>query len=1027
MSLILVVEQEGRYIERVHDALTAEGWRVKVVNGREAALQAAASEAPVLVLVNSDLPDGVQLLDQFSRHRGGPGTVALVPERSVGRVTAQELGADELLGKPFSDQDLRLLVRRALSAQREVKPNVPASPGKQLTSEDIFGDVLAEVESGVAPARADRGGDSIQKKLEQTLSGLALPQVKSGAGPKPAPKPASAGGGSIDKLISDTLSGLDVAKAKPAVAKPSPAPPAPTPPPPEPKPIAAPPPRVEVPKPAPPPIVAAPVTATPPPAPKPAPPPAPVQAAPAPVAAEARPAPPPVAPVPPPVRPKPAVEVPRPVSPPASEGTKKRTAEIDLSQLDELARPRTKTGTSGSFSKPSATPASAPAAADALKTQRLPTFPSGNEPREFGQYTLLERIAVGGMAEVWKARMKGVEGFQKTVAIKRILPSLTDSSDFVTMFIDEAKLAAQLQHNNIIHIYDLGKLGDDYYIAMEYIEGKDLRTILNTARQQQAPLPHELALLVASRLASALDYAHRKRDFDNRELGLVHRDVSPQNVLISYEGDIKLCDFGIVKAVSKASKTQMGALKGKLQYMSPEQAWGKPVDARSDIFSLGSLLFEMLTGRRLFAGDSEISVLEAVRDCRVEHPQSIDLSIPAEVDALVMKALEREPEKRFASAGAMQKEIDRVLQTLRRSPGPADLASYMNRLFSGGPRAQEAGSFAPVAAGAAAGAALTTGTGSQVKPIAPVAGATGTRVEEGESRGRGMLIGAIAAAVLLGVGLYYFLGRKSGEPATPPAATAIAPSGATGATGATGAPDASATAPPAATVPAAPAQATPADLNQRVDQAVAQREAQLKEQFETEKKKLADQIAKTKAAPTPTAPGPAPAPANAKAPATPAVDPEQARLAAEKAEQDRLAAEKAEQDRIAAEKADQERKAQETAAAQAAATPAAPAAPAVQLGDLVQPGTPGVTPPALVSRPQPSYPPLAKQMRIEGDVVVEVLVDENGGVRDARIVKSVAQLDGSAMSAAKSAKFRPASKDGVRVKMWFRLNFPFRM
>src|SRR4029450_13259952 len=158
--------------------------------------------------------------------------------------------------------------------------------------------------------------------------------------------------------------------------------------------------------------------------------------------------------------------------------------------------------------------------------------------------------------------------------------------------------------------YDLGKLGEDYYIAMEYVEGKDLRSILNSARKQNQPLPARLALLIPARLASALDYAHRKRDFDNRELGLVHRDVSPQNVLISYEGDIKLCDFGIVKAVAKASKTQMGALKGKLQYMSPEQAWGRVVDARSDIFSLGSVLFEMLTGRRLFAAGGEIAVLE---------------------------------------------------------------------------------------------------------------------------------------------------------------------------------------------------------------------------------------------------------------------------------------------------------------------------------------------------------------------------------------------------------------------------------
>src|SRR5436190_2805955 len=346
MSLILVVEQEGRYIERIHDALTAEGWRVKVVNGREAALQAAASEAPVLVLVNSDLPDGAQLLDQFSRHRGGPGTVALLPERSVGRVTAQELGADELLGKPFSDQDLRLLVRRCLSQQREVRATPTSGGGRQLTSEDIFGDVLAEVESEAPAARAAdtaRSADSLQRKIDQTLSGLSLPP-KVAAAAKPAAK-AAAGGGAIDKLISDTLSGLESGKPKPAAPKPvAPKPEAPAPV------VAAPagptaPPIVLPPVPPVPPTVVA----------KPAPPPAPPPPAP-PVAPPA--APPVQAAAPPPPRPAappPAVVAPAPPAPPkppssapstaAAEPAKKRSSEIDLSQLDELARPRTKTGT----------------------------------------------------------------------------------------------------------------------------------------------------------------------------------------------------------------------------------------------------------------------------------------------------------------------------------------------------------------------------------------------------------------------------------------------------------------------------------------------------------------------------------------------------------------------------------------------------------------------------------------------------------------------------------------------------------
>ena len=325
------------------------------------------------------------------------------------------------------------------------------------------------------------------------------------------------------------------------------------------------------------------------------------------------------------------------------------------------------------------------AASTTAATQRIPVFAdegSDQSGERFGQYTLLERIAVGGMAEVWKARMRGVEGFQKTVAIKRILPHMTDNAEFVGMFIDEAKLAAQLSHPNIVHIYDLGKMGRDYYIAMEYVDGKDLRSLLNSARRKGLLLPLGLGLLIASRLASALDYAHRKRDFEDREMGLVHRDVSPQNVLLTGDGDVKLCDFGIAKAVSKASQTQMGALKGKLQYMSPEQAWGRPVDARSDLFSLGAVLFEMVTGERLFTGESEISVLESVRQGHTRTPRQVDPSIPREVDEIVARALAIEPKDRFQSAGEMKQALEAALAAISPSTGPTDLALFIQRVLA---------------------------------------------------------------------------------------------------------------------------------------------------------------------------------------------------------------------------------------------------------------------------------------------------------------------------------------------------------
>src|SRR5450830_705268 len=262
-----------------------------------------------------------------------------------------------------------------------------------------------------------------------------------------------------------------------------------------------------------------------------------------------------------------------------------------------------------------------------------------SSPGAFGRYQLLQKIGAGGMAEVYKARMRGEQGFEKIVAIKRIVPHMATNAEFVTMFVDEAKLAAQLNHNNITHIYDLGKVDAWHYIAMEYVEGKDLRTLLKLGKERGFPLAAELALFIAAKIASALDYAHRRPAPDGSELNLVHRDVSPQNILISDEGDIKLCDFGIAKAASKVSTTISGALKGKLQYMSPEQAWGKRLDRRSDIFSLGSVLYEMLTGAPLFEGDTDMSVLESVREGEVAPPTSRGVEVPKRVDQIVLKAL----------------------------------------------------------------------------------------------------------------------------------------------------------------------------------------------------------------------------------------------------------------------------------------------------------------------------------------------------------------------------------------------------
>jgi len=250
------------------------------------------------------------------------------------------------------------------------------------------------------------------------------------------------------------------------------------------------------------------------------------------------------------------------------------------------------------------------------------------KPVPFGKYYLLERINVGGMAEVFKAKTFGVEGFERLLAVKRILPNIAEDEEFITMFIDEAKIAVQLQHANIAQIFDLGKVDDSFFIALEYVHGRDLRSIFDRMRNKAESLPIAMACYVTMQVCEGLDYAHNKRDAQGRELNLVHRDISPQNVLIGYEGECKLIDFGIAKAAGKASKTQAGILKGKFGYMSPEQVRGLPIDKRSDIFAVGIVLYELLTGERLFIGESDFSTLEKVRNVEIQPPSSYNKKIP---------------------------------------------------------------------------------------------------------------------------------------------------------------------------------------------------------------------------------------------------------------------------------------------------------------------------------------------------------------------------------------------------------------
>src|SRR4051794_1237411 len=304
------------------------------------------------------------------------------------------------------------------------------------------------------------------------------------------------------------------------------------------------------------------------------------------------------------------------------------------------------------------------------------------KPVPFGKYYLLERINVGGMAEVFKAKTFGVEGFERLLAVKRILPNIAEDEEFITMFIDEAKIAVQLQHANIAQIFDLGKVDDSYFIALEYVHGKDLRGIFDTLQKSESSMPMAQACFIVMQVCEGLDYAHNKRDAQGRELNLVHRDVSPQNVLIGYEGEIKLVDFGIAKAAGKASKTQAGILKGKFGYMSPEQVRGLPVDRRSDIFSLGIVLYELLTGERLFIGESDFSTLEKVRNVEILPPSSFNKKIPAELERIALKALAKDVEDRYQNAIDLHDDLQAFLYSVGEFYSRKDLSAWMKKSFA---------------------------------------------------------------------------------------------------------------------------------------------------------------------------------------------------------------------------------------------------------------------------------------------------------------------------------------------------------
>jgi len=303
-------------------------------------------------------------------------------------------------------------------------------------------------------------------------------------------------------------------------------------------------------------------------------------------------------------------------------------------------------------------------------------------PSTFGRYQLLERLAVGGMAEIFRARQSGAHGFEKILVIKRILPHLAADPEFLAMFIDEAKLQCALQHPKIVQVFEFGEAEGQYYIALEYVDGMDALGLLRACAHRRQRLPVRLAVHIACEVLDALDYAHSQRGPDGQPLGIVHRDVSPSNVFISRRGDVKLGDFGIARATEKQrqSKTQAGTLKGKYGYMAPEQVVGGEIDGRADLFAVGIVLAEMLMGRRLFTAPNDLDVLLMVRDARLDRLNRYGGDIPPPLRKILDRILARDPDTRYPTAGALRDTLHEFLFESRQRVTAGDLGLFFDSL-----------------------------------------------------------------------------------------------------------------------------------------------------------------------------------------------------------------------------------------------------------------------------------------------------------------------------------------------------------
>jgi serine/threonine protein kinase len=299
------------------------------------------------------------------------------------------------------------------------------------------------------------------------------------------------------------------------------------------------------------------------------------------------------------------------------------------------------------------------------------------EAHQQQRYRVLSRLASGGMAEVFLAESAGIEGFKKQVAIKRVLPHLSEKKRFIAMFLDEARLSASLSHSNVAQVFDIGVGDSAYFIVMEYVDGADLKAVIESMKAAGKRFSVEAACFIAAKICEGLTYAHELRGTDGADLKIVHRDMSPPNVLITKHGEIKIVDFGLAKATSQLEKSEAGIIKGKFSYLSPEAAEGLEVDARTDIFAVGIILWEMLSGRRLFLGDSDYATVKQVQAAKIPSLHAENPAIPREIDVILARALARDPAARYSAARDLGRDLTSTLYKLGRPVSAYDIAEIV--------------------------------------------------------------------------------------------------------------------------------------------------------------------------------------------------------------------------------------------------------------------------------------------------------------------------------------------------------------